>query len=95
MTTKQPSSLAEIKERIGERFSANMLDGDPINDCGGAIISAEAVVEYLLEEADWIYELGRSVGRAELLSEIKGIIAESKGDVMIVLAGLLNKLTLR
>ena len=99
MTTKQPSSLAEIKERIGEEFEANLrvdCDWADFNKAGKQLPPLRDRVKSLLAiTIDQSYELGRSVGRAETLSEIKGIIAESEGDVMLVLAGLLNKLTLK
>jgi hypothetical protein len=103
MTTNQPGSLAEIKERIGESFNERFtIENSGWRETGmtsdrilNNFITPATIKSFLLSTIDQSYELGRSVGRAELLSEIKGIIAESKGDEMIVLAGLLNKLTLK
>ena len=35
------------KSAIREHFEANMLDGQDLYDCGKAMISAEAVYEYI------------------------------------------------
>jgi hypothetical protein len=88
MTTNQPSSLAEIKERISDEFYKiyQIEEGD--RDYHTMV----SIDKFISSTIDQSYELGRSVGRAELLSEIKGVIADSEGDVTIVLAGLLNKL---
>jgi len=32
-----------------KHFEANMLDGDDIKDCGKAMLSAESVLEYVIE----------------------------------------------
>lgn len=45
-------SLVEEKshegvEELKKHFEANMLDGNPVDDCGKAILSAEAVWEYI------------------------------------------------
>ena len=40
---------AEI-EKLKSLFEANLLDGDKINDCGRAMLSAEFVWEFLEEE---------------------------------------------
>jgi hypothetical protein len=34
-------------ENTKKHFEANMLDGDPLEDCGGAVLSAESVFEYI------------------------------------------------
>lgn len=39
-----------MNDKIKERFEANMLDGDPIENCGSCVISAKAAFEYLQEE---------------------------------------------
>ena len=36
-------------KNVKEKFEANMLDGDKIDDCGGAMISAKACLEYAQE----------------------------------------------
>ena len=37
------------KEELKATFEANMLDGDKVNDCGGAMLSAESVWEFIEE----------------------------------------------
>lgn len=36
-------------KRVKEHFEANMLDGKPVEDCGGAMLSAISVWEYIQE----------------------------------------------
>lgn len=43
----------KTKKQIRWDFEANMLDGDSINDCGKAMLSAELVLEYI-QDTYWI-----------------------------------------
>jgi len=36
-----------MKDLTKQHFEQNMLDGDSVEDCGGAMLSAESVWEYL------------------------------------------------
>lgn len=93
LLTRQNNTLAEIKDGIMKELMILIREGHE------AVINHEEVAEYkakvdafLSSAVDQAYEKGRSVGRAETLSEIKGITAKSGGDAMVVLADLLNKL---
>jgi len=46
-------------EKIKETFESNFLDGDKVNDCGGAMIRAEDIWEFLRTSLE---EYGREVG---------------------------------
>ena len=37
------------KSALRKHFEANMLDGEDVYDCGKAMLSAEAVYEYIKE----------------------------------------------
>lgn len=43
------SALPDKNSELKKHFEANMLDGDDVNDCGGAMLSAKYVLEYLQE----------------------------------------------
>jgi len=81
MTTKQPSSLAEIKEKIGGEFEANLrvdCDWADFNKAGKQLPPLrDRVKSLLLSTIDQSYELGRSVGRAEIPSHIKRVIEDN------------------
>ena len=40
----------DVDTEIIKRFEANMLDGDSIDNCGGAMISAKESLDWLLSE---------------------------------------------
>ena len=42
-------------EKIKKEFEANMLDGDDINDCGGAMLSAKEVWLYFRPVISKVY----------------------------------------
>ncbi len=45
--------MTKTKPKQGKKhFEANILDGDPVNDCGGAMLSAKSVWEYISEHYD-------------------------------------------
>lgn len=55
------------KNDTKERFEANMLDGEKVEDCGKAMLSAESVWEYIHSE------------RTRLLNEVrKEVIGEDE-----------------
>jgi len=61
--------IKKLQEDFKDYFQANLLDGDDINDCGGAIIDAKEVYEVCLEfisiQLNKAYELGREEEREE------------------------------
>lgn len=63
-----------INQSIRERFEANMLDGDSIEACGGAMISAEAVLEYLNSEIPLLL----SSARVDLIRAVEESLPEEK-----------------
>ncbi len=55
--------MTKTKPKQGKKhFEANMLDGDPVNDCGGAMLSARSVWEYINK----YYELKQGKKEAKL-----------------------------
>lgn len=40
-------TLKTLQAKALESFEANMLDGNKVNDCGGAMLSAESVADFL------------------------------------------------
>lgn len=68
----QPKEVQNTsREEIRERFQANMLDGDDINDCGGAMLEAKEVFEYFLAEIEAEKELAYSAGQEAEMVRIK------------------------
>jgi len=94
------TNLAEIKEKFFDELSYD-CDG---SGCMHSMIPHtnkdgtdnwelfEKIKNALSTTIDRSFQAGRDLERIELLSQIKGIMAESEGDVMVILAGLLNKL---
>lgn len=62
LTQPKPQSKTKL------RFEANMLDGDKVEDCGGAMLSAKAVYEYLESE------------QSALLQRVIELIGEPEND---------------
>jgi hypothetical protein len=65
-------------EEAKKTFEANLLDGDKVNDCGGAILDAKDVWEVLEEYI--IPEVAREV-REELLKRIDENLPEEKSGL--------------
>lgn len=61
------------KEELKRFFEANMLDGDKVDDCGGAMLSASSVWEFLDE-----YFI--SEARAQALKEAEKAINKAWDD---------------
>ena len=40
-----------LEEKVKKHFEANMLDGDNVEDCGNAMLSAKSVLEYVIDFA--------------------------------------------
>ena len=54
--------MQEKQEEIKKHFEANMLDGDDVKNCGGAMLSAESVLEYISSlHSTWVKEMGEKI----------------------------------
>ena len=56
--------IKKLPKEIKKEFEANMLDGDRVEDCGGAMLSAKSVYEYLYQSISEIKQI--------LKEELKG-----------------------
>jgi len=77
------------KDKLSQLIDQNLAD---LSD---ALIEGSTPEDFrnlITAQTTIAYEAGREIERIELLSQIKGIIAESEGDATVILAGLLNKL---
>ena len=66
-----------------EHFEANMLDGDRLEDCGKAMLSAESAFEYLIDALQW----ARQGGIEEAIEFMKGKVIDmpvGSGRLLVV-----------
>ncbi len=83
----------ENKEQTKEQewrkdFEANMLDGDDVYDCGGAMLSAESVWEYIKDRLTEVESQAHSSERSKVIGEIKEMVEkltiDEMGDGLII-----------
>lgn len=76
---KTQKTVEKLENKIKAHFEANMLDGDDVKDCGGAMISAETVLEYMTEFFIYLFSQKDTEWRERVNREIDGAIKECEG----------------
>ena len=72
-----------ITKEAKSYFEANLLDGDDIKDCGGAMIRAEYVydefvVPFLKQALNKAYEEGYQARNLEIVKQIQVVLSKVK-----------------
>lgn len=57
-----------MKSKARIHFEQNMLDGDDVNNCGGAMLSAKSVLEYIEE---YMYPLAQQEERERIIQIVR------------------------
>lgn len=68
-----------IKE-VRKNFEANLLDGDLVEDCGKAMLSATEVWDWLKPKLQETFDAGRKEGVENTIKEVKALIRLSKTE---------------
>ena len=70
-------SYMNITDKYKKKFEANMLDGDKVEDCGGAMLSVESVWQFIHQSIkDAVKE-----AKLEILEEVKNTWNETMAGV--------------
>lgn len=85
-----------MEEKIKAHFEANMLDGNDVNNCGGCMISATEVLEYIQEAFPEFAVLAVKEAvnsrTKEVIQEIEAvmIISQAEGRAKLILESLIT-----
>jgi len=73
----------EWAKKLKERFEANQLDGDNIDDCGGCMISAKEVFGWFVDEFNNLLLQEKAKWIKQTRDEVVKIITDSKATFFV------------